>query len=257
MQVVILDSAEEIGIYAAGVIVRGVDAGEVNVLGVATGSSPLPVYSALAKRRTPRLSSLTAFALDEYVGLPSAHPESYHSVVRREVTQPLGLDPARVHVPNGAAADVEAACADYERAIIEAGGIDLQILGIGTDGHIGFNEPTSSLASRTRIKTLTPATRADNARFFGSIDDVPHHCITQGLGTIMDARSVLLVAQGEAKARAIARTVEGPLTSMCPGSILQAHPRATVILDSAAASELTLKEYYRFVFDNRPAWQRR
>lgn len=257
MQVVILDSAEEIGSYAAETILRGVDAGEINVLGVATGSSPLPVYSALAKRRTPRLSALTAFALDEYVGLPASHPESYHAVVRREVTEPLGLDPGRVHVPNGAAADVEAACADYERAIVAAGGIDLQILGIGTDGHIGFNEPTSSLASRTRIKTLTPATRADNARFFGSADDVPHHCITQGLGTIMDAGSVLLVAQGAAKAQAIARTIEGPLTSMCPGSILQTHPRATVILDAAAASELALNEYYRFVFDNRPAWQRR
>jgi glucosamine-6-phosphate deaminase len=257
MQVVILDNAEEIGGYAAEVILRGIDAGEIKVLGVATGSSPLPVYSALAQRRTPRLSAISAFALDEYVGLPYEHPESYHAVVRREVTEPLGLDPARVHVPNGAAADVEAACADYEEAIAAVGGIDLQILGIGTDGHVGFNEPTSSLTSRTRIKTLTPATRADNARFFDSADDVPHHCITQGLGTIMDARSVLLVAQGAAKAHAIARTVEGPLTSMCPGSILQMHPRATVVLDAAAASHLTLTEYYRFVFDNRPAWQKR
>ncbi len=256
MQVVILDNADEIGDYAADVILRGVDRGDIKVLGVATGSSPLPIYEALAAKRTAALSALSAFALDEYVGLPYSHPESYHAVIQREVTEPLGLDPARVHVPDGAADDIQQACADYESAIVAAGGIDLQILGIGTTGHIGFNEPTSSLASRTRIKTLTPATRADNARFFDSPEQVPHHCITQGLGTIMDARSVLLVAQGEAKAHAVAQSIEGPVSSMYPGSLLQMHPNATFVLDAAAASELTLTDYYRFVFENRPAWQR-
>jgi glucosamine-6-phosphate deaminase len=233
-----------------------VTGGSISVLGVATGSSPLPVYRALESRWVPQLAELEVFALDEYVGLPPEHPESYHAVIDREVTRPLRLDPARVHVPEGNAADPEQACADYERKIEEAGGIDLQILGIGSTGHIGFNEPTSSLSSRTRIKTLTPETRRDNARFFPSLDDVPLHCLTQGLGTIMDAGRVLLVAQGAAKARAVAQAVEGPLSSMCPGSVLQLHPDATVVLDEAAASELTLTDYYRFVFENRPAWQR-
>jgi glucosamine-6-phosphate deaminase len=256
MQVIILDSADEIGNYAADLILRGVERGEIDVLGVATGSSPLPIYTALARKRTEALSRISAFALDEYVGLPYTHPQSYHAVIHREVTEPLGLDPARVQVPDGAADDIEQACADYEAAIVAAGGIDLQILGIGTTGHIGFNEPTSSLASRTRIKTLTPATRADNARFFDSPDDVPHHCITQGLGTIMDAGSVLLVAQGAGKAHAVAQSIEGPVSSMYPGSLLQMHPRATFVLDVEAASELTLTDYYRFVYENRPEWQR-
>jgi glucosamine-6-phosphate deaminase len=256
MQVIILTSAEEIGRYAADVILAGVTGGSISVLGVATGSSPLPVYRALESRWVPQLAGLTVFALDEYVGLAPDHPESYHAVVDREVTRPLRLDPARVHVPDGSAADPEQACVDYERMIEEAGGIDLQILGIGSTGHIGFNEPTSSLSSRTRIKTLTPETRRDNARFFPSLDQVPLHCLTQGLGTIMAARRVLLVAQGARKARAVAQAVEGPLTSMCPGSVLQLHPDATILLDEEAASELTLTDYYRFVFENRPNWQR-
>ena len=256
MQVVILESAEEIGRHAADIILPGVVSGAISVLGVATGSSPLPVYRALQERWVPELTGLTVFALDEYVGLPPSHPESYHAVIDREVTKPLRLDPARVHVPDGNAADPQQAGPDYERKIAEAGGVDLQILGIGGTGHIGFNEPTSSLSSRTRVKTLTPETRRDNARFFPSPDDVPLHCVTQGLGTIMDARRVLLVAQGEGKAHAVAQAVEGPLSSMCPGSVLQLHPDATILLDEAAASELTLTDYYRFVFDNRPDWQR-
>ncbi|WP_213814274.1 glucosamine-6-phosphate deaminase [Glaciihabitans sp. dw_435] len=256
MQVIILKSAEEIGDYAADIILRDVARGSLNVLGVATGSSPLPVYAALERRWVPALSGLSAFALDEYVGLPYEHPESYHAVIHREVTERLRLDPANVHVPDGNAADLEQAALDYEKQITAAGGVDLQILGIGGSGHIGFNEPTSSLASRTRIKTLTPATREDNARFFPSIDDVPMHCMTQGLGTILDARKVVLVAQGTQKANAIARSVEGPVSSMCPGSALQLHPDAILLLDEEAASELTLREYYDFVAANRPDWQR-
>ena len=256
MQVVILEDADAIGDFAADMILRGIGDGSLRVLGVATGSSPLPVYRALARRRVAGLADLTAFALDEYVGLPYEHPQSYHAVIDREVTAPLRLDPARVHVPDGNAADPRQACADYEERIRASGGIDLQILGIGSTGHIGFNEPTSSLASRTRIKTLTPETREDNARFFDGPDEVPLHCMTQGLGTIMDAREVLLIAQGPRKAHAVAQAIEGPLTSMCPGSVLQLHPNATIVLDEDAASELTLRDYYRFVFDNRPDWQR-
>ena len=152
-------------------------------------------------------------------------------MITRQVTRPLGLDPGNVYVPDGRATDIPAACAAYEANIRDLGGVDIQILGIGANGHIGFNEPTSSFASRTRIKTLAPQTRADNARFFASADDVPTHCLTQGLGTIMDARELVLVAQGEAKAAAIAAAVEGPVTSMCPGSVLQFHQHAYVIIE--------------------------
>ena len=153
------------------------------------------------------------------------------------------------------AEDLPAACTRYEHLLAELGGVDLQLLGIGSDGHIGFNEPTSSLGSRTRIKTLTEATRQDNARFFPSLDDVPRHVVTQGLATILDARHLLLVATGHGKAAPIARAVEGPLTSMCPASVLQLHPHATVVVDDAAAAELQLADYYQSVYAAKPDWQ--
>lgn len=255
MQVIVGRDAIEIGEIAAGIIARRVEAGALSVLGVATGSSPVPIYQSLAHRRPGRLSDLTVFALDEYVGLPFEHPQSYHSVIDKEVTVPLGLKRDRVNVPDGMATDLEKACRQYEADIQAAGGIDMQILGVGTNGHIGFNEPTSSFTSRTRVKTLARATRADNARFFDDPNKVPIHCITQGLGTIMSARSILLVAHGESKAAPVARVVEGPVASMCPGSILQMHPDATILVDEAAASGLTLRDYYRFAYDNRPDWQ--
>ena len=260
MEVVICPDAAQVGDLAAAKIARiARDAGPDVVLGVATGSSPMATYAALARlvaAGSLDLSRASAFALDEYVGLPQGHPESYAEVIRRSVTEPLGLDPARVHCPDGFAEDLEAAGPAYEAAIRAAGGVDVQLLGVGSNGHIGFNEPTSSLNSRTRIKTLAARTRLDNARFFPSLDAVPHHCMTQGLGTIMDARHVVLVAQGEAKAHAIAAVVEGPITAMFPGSVLQLHPRATIIVDPAAAAELTLADYYRETYAKKPAWQR-
>ncbi|MGC1208001.1 MAG: glucosamine-6-phosphate deaminase, partial [Ornithinimicrobium sp.] len=222
-------------------------------------SSPLAIYAELARQvREEGLdcSRVRAFALDEYVGLDAEHPQSYRSVIRREVTEPLGLTQSLVHVPDGTATDVVAACAAYEHKIRDIGPIDVQILGIGTNGHIGFNEPTSSFASRTRIKTLAPKTRADNARFFDSADEVPTHCLTQGLATIGQARSLVLVAHGEQKAAAVAAMVEGPLSSMCPGSALQMHPDALVVIDGAAASRLELADYYRYTYEHLPQWQR-
>lgn len=260
MEIIICTTPSEVGELAAAKIARVArDAGPEVVLGVATGSSPMATYTALARLVAGGaldLSRASAFALDEYVGLPKGHPESYAEVIRRSVTEPLGMDPVRVHCPDGFAADLEAAGPAYEAAILAAGGVDVQLLGIGSNGHIGFNEPTSSLSSRTRIKTLAERTRLDNARFFPSLDEVPQHCLTQGLGTIMDARQVVLVAQGEAKAHAIAAVVEGPITAMYPGSVLQLHPRATIIVDEAAAAELTLADYYRETYAKKPAWQR-
>ncbi|MCE0508580.1 MULTISPECIES: glucosamine-6-phosphate deaminase [Microbacterium] len=255
-EVVIVENAEAAGALVATEIVELIERRADAVLGLATGSTPLPVYQALRAQLAGRdLSQLRGFALDEYVGIDPAHPESYRSVISREVVEPLGLDPERIHVPNGALATIQHAGDDYEAAIDAAGGVDLQILGIGTDGHIGFNEPGSSFASRTRVKTLTEQTREDNARFFDSIDDVPMHCITQGLGTILKARHLVLLAFGEGKADAVARAVEGPLTALLPGSAIQLHPHATVVVDEAAASRLALADYYRYTFANKPAWQ--
>ncbi|MET0830498.1 MAG: glucosamine-6-phosphate deaminase, partial [Microbacterium sp.] len=194
-EVVIVSDAAAAGAIVADEIARLVRSNPDTVLGLATGSTPVPVYEALRSRLADiDVSRVRGFALDEYVGLDPAHPESYRSVLTREVVEPLGFDPARVRVPDGSLEGIEHAGEDYERALAEAGGVDLQILGIGTDGHIGFNEPGSSFASLTRVKTLTTQTRDDNARFFDSIDDVPRHCITQGLGTILRARHLVLLA---------------------------------------------------------------
>lgn len=256
-EIVIVTDKEAAGSLVAAEIVRGIQAKRDFVLGLATGSTPLPVYEALVPATQGLdLSQVRGFALDEYVGIDPAHPESYSSVISREVVEPLGLDPQRIHVPNGSLDGIEHAGADYERMIDEAGGVDLQILGIGSTGHIGFNEPGSSFASHTRVKTLTERTRVDNARFFdGDISQVPMHCITQGLGTIARARHVFLLAFGEGKAEAVAGAVEGPVSASLPGSAIQLHAHATVVIDEAAASQLKHSDYYRYAYNNKPAWQ--
>ncbi|MCL1838852.1 MAG: glucosamine-6-phosphate deaminase [Propionibacteriaceae bacterium] len=251
MEVIICNTEVEIGATAAAKVAKVTKAvqatGRNVVIGVATGSSPLSTYAALKQLidlGELDLSQASAFALDEYVGLPTSHPESYREVIRRTVTQPLGLAPERVHVPDGAATDLEKAGADYDAAIKAAGGVDVQILGVGSNGHIGFNEPISSLSSRTRMVPLTEQTRRDNARFFSSIAEVPTRCLTQGLGTIMEARHCVLVATGVGKAAAVKALVEGPVQAMCPASVLQLHESATIIIDEAAAAQLELKDYY-------------
>jgi glucosamine-6-phosphate deaminase len=229
------------------------------VLGLATGRTPLETYERLAEiHRAEELdfSRVMTFNLDEYVGVDPAHPASYHACMQTGLFSKINLDPGRVHLPDGRAADVPRTCREYEDRIRASGGIDLQILGIGSDGHLGFNEPSSSLASRTRIKTLTDRTRKDNAVFFGGEENVPRHVITMGLGTIMDARVCLLLAFGRKKAEAIARAVEGPVTAMVPASILQMHPAAIVIMDEEAAADLKRADYYRWVYDHKPAWQK-
>ena len=260
MEVIICASPDEVAEVAAAKVTRVCrDTGPEVVLGVATGSSPLALYQALAARVADGrldLSQASAFALDEYVGLPQGHPESYAEVIRRTVTEPLRMDPKKVHTPDGFSDNLERAVRCYEAAIRAVGGVSVQILGVGSNGHIGFNEPTSSLASRTRIKTLTQVTRRDNARFFSSLDEVPRHCLTQGLGTIMDAEHVVMVAQGEHKAAAIAAVIEGPVTSRWPGSVLQMHQHATIVVDEAAASQLELADYYRETYQHKPSWQR-
>lgn len=253
MDIIIVEDAAAVAKRAAEIMARAIVRSANPVIGVATGSSPLGTYQELAAMVSAGkldVADVKAFALDEYVGLDPAHPESYRSVIAKTVTEQLGLKPENVNVPAGAVADLDAACADYEHRIAAAGGIDIQLLGIGSNGHIGFNEPVSSFASRTRVKTLAPQTRADNARFFEGDIDVPMHCVTQGLGTILDARELLLVAQGEGKADAVAAMIEGPVASVCPASALQLHGKATVVIDEAAASKLQLTEYYRHVTEH-------
>jgi glucosamine-6-phosphate deaminase len=259
MEVVILADAKEIGGVAAGAIGALLDHKPAAVLGLATGSSPLPIYDELAARCDAGLVSFRqarGFTLDEYVGLPADHPQRYRNVIDTAFVNRVDFAAGAVQGPDGLTADIPGACAAYENAIREAGGVDLQILGIGTDGHIGFNEPGSSLASRTRIKTLTRQTRVDNARFFdGDVESVPTHCLTQGLATIMEARHVILVATGRGKAEAVHHLVEGPVTAMWPASILQHHPHVTVLLDGAAARRLQLVDYYRETYLSKPDWQ--
>jgi glucosamine-6-phosphate deaminase len=224
------------------------------VLGLATGSTPIPVYQGLIKRHREEsldFSSVSTFNLDEYLGIDPSHPASYHSFMRENFFSKINIPANQIHIPDGLTQDIERHCAEYEAAIVKAGGIDLQLLGIGGEGHIGFNEPSSSLSSRTRVKTLTPRTREDNKRFFKPEEKVPHHVLTMGIGTIMEARKILLLAFGEKKAEAIARSLEGPLTSRIPASILQMHQNTVVILDEAAASKLEMKDYYRYVYDHQ------
>lgn len=257
MEVVLCADEHEVAALAADAVEALVRARPDAVLGVATGSTPLGLYRELARRHASglRFDEVSAFLLDEYVGLRRGHPQSYREVVRRELAGPVGLADERLHGPDGTAEDLPAECARYEAAIVAAGGVDLQIVGIGANGHVAFNEPSSSLASRTRIKTLTPRTRADNARFFATPEEVPRHVLTQGLGTILEARHVVLLALGDAKAEAVAAAVEGPVTARCPASVLQAHPHVTVLVDPGAAAGLHDAEYYRQVWRDKPRWQ--
>ena len=255
---VVVAPGPELARLAADAVERLLTVRPQAVLGLATGSSPLAVYDELVRRHGAGLSfsRARAFLLDEYVGLPADHPQRYRHVVDRELAARVDLDPAAVHGPAGLAGDLPGACAAYERAIADAGGIDLQLLGIGTDGHVAFNEPGSSLSSRTRVTTLTRQTREDNARFFdGRVEDVPTRCLTQGLGTIRDARHLVLLAHGEQKARAVAELVEGPVSARWPATVLQLHPHVSVLVDEAAASRLELVDHYREAWAAKPSWQ--
>ena len=251
MEVLIAANAEEAARFAAEAVIDGLRTRVTGdaVLGVATGSTPLGLYAELAravKRGDVDFSGTTAFALDEYVGLEGTHEQSYRQTLVTELCKVIGLPESRLHVPDGhgdSEDQIRAQAAAYDAAIIAAG-VDVQILGIGTNGHIGFNEPGSSLRSRTRIKRLSAQTRVDNARFFDGLGAVPTHSVTQGLGTILESRRMVLVATGGHKASAIAAAVEGPLSAACPASVLQLHPDAVVVLDEAAAAGLGNRAYY-------------
>jgi len=259
MEVILVDGPNDAAHLLADTVEDCVAHTSPTSLGVATGSTPVAGYSELVRRHRagvgPSYADTTFFTLDEYVGLAADSPATYRATIARDLTDPLGVAADRVHGPDTTPSTLQTAGERYEQLIAEAGGIDLQIVGIGTDGHIGFNEPSSSLASRTRFKTLAHSTRVDNARFFDSIDEVPHHALTQGLGTIMDARKVLLVATGPTKASAVAATIEGPMAARCPASVLQMHPHVVAVVDAEAASQLQWRNYYREAFDGKMGWQ--
>ncbi|MFC7449573.1 glucosamine-6-phosphate deaminase [Rhodococcus daqingensis] len=258
MEVVIRSTPDEVASTVADIVEHYVRGGPTT-LGLATGSSPLGTYRELVRRHRHDgldFSSARAFLLDEYVGLPKDHEQSYSSVIRSEFVDRVNIDPDRVDYLDGQAEDLAREAARYDAAIAAAGGVDVQLLGIGTNGHLGFNEPGSALTSRTRVKTLTEQTRLDNARFFGRVDDVPRHVLTQGLGTIGEAGHLVLVAAGEGKADVVAAAVEGPLTAFCPASVIQLHRHTTVVLDEAAAHHLALADYSRYALRHKPTWQR-
>ncbi|GAB3945757.1 glucosamine-6-phosphate deaminase [Corynebacterium tapiri] len=248
MDVLIRDTADEVAITAADIMTEHVRKGDV--LGLATGSTPVKMYQELIRRHREEGLSFAdsqAFLLDEYVGLAHDHEQSYYRFIRENFTAHVDFVDSRVCSPNGAAEDPAAEAAAYEARIEAAGGVGIQILGIGTNGHIGFNEPGSSLRSHTRVQALHHQTVRDNARFFDSLDDVPTHALTQGLATISSSRHPVLLATGAQKAQAVARMVEGPLSASCPASVLQLHPRVTVIVDAEAAADLVEVEHYRYL----------
>src|SRR4051794_14690395 len=258
MEIIIQEDAHAVASVAAALFQRQLAHKPASVLGLATGSTPLELYRqliALSQAGQIEFVHATTFNLDEYVGLTPDHPQSYAWFMRTELFDHIGIPRNQTHIPNGLAKDVSRHCDAYEAAMRGAGGVDLQLLGLGSNGHIGFNEPSSSLASRTRIKTLTPKTIEDNARFFGNPAEVPRHVITMGIGTIMEARHCLVLAMGARKAAAVAAMAEGPITASCPASVLQMHPKCTLVIDESAASELSRVDYYRWVYDNKPAWQ--
>ncbi|HNS04682.1 MAG TPA: glucosamine-6-phosphate deaminase [Candidatus Saccharicenans sp.] len=259
MEVIIQPDSEQASQLAARLVKKIIMEKDRPVLGLPTGNTPLLLYRYLVemhRKEGLNFSRVVTFNLDEYVGLSPDHPASFHYFMWKHLFSQVNIRPENVHIPDGLASDMEAHCRQYEEEIKVAGGLDIQILGIGTDGHIGFNEPTSSLSSRTRIKTLTEQTRKENATFFGAEENVPYHAITMGIGTILEAKICLLLAFGKKKARAIAQAIEGPVTSMVTASALQFHPRAIILLDEEAASELRLVNYYQWVYEHKPEWQK-
>lgn len=250
MRVIVEHTAANVALRAARIVADLVRRKPNCVLGLATGSTPLGMYAELIRMHREEgldFSRVVTFNLDEYVGLEPAHPQSYRYFMNEHFFRHINIDPRNTHVPDGRALDFDAHCQQYEKQIHDRGGIDLQVLGIGSDGHIAFNEPGSSLGSRTRLKTLTAETVRDNARFFGSEKAVPRLAITMGVGTILESRQCLLLACGSNKARAIRDAVEGPITAQVTASALQLHRDVICIVDEEAASLLARHDYYREV----------
>lgn len=254
MEIIITSDYQEMSKISAQIIAQEVKRKHDMVLGLATGDTPVGTYKELAKLHKAEgldFSKITTFNLDEYVGLAPLHKNSYNYFMQENLFKHINVNQANVYVPQGNIEDPEEFCLWYEEKLKEFGWIDLQVLGIGSDGHIGFNEPGSSMASRTRVKALYKQTIVDNARFFDKEEDVPRFAITMGVGTILEARKILLIASGKNKAGVCAQFIEGPVTSQISASALQLHSYVTVVLDEDAASELQRIEYYNWVQGNK------
>jgi len=253
MLLVLKPNSEELGREAARVVANAVRRNPALRLGLATGSTMLAMYQELVRlhrRESLDFSKVVTFNLDEYLGLSSNHPQSFHHYMRENFFAHVNVDAGNIHIPDGAIkGNYQQYCASYEEVIRNAGGIDLQILGIGRNGHIGFNEPTSSLGSRTRLKVLSKETIQDNRKFFASQDEIPQCAITMGIGTILESKRILLLASGSPKAAAIAKAIEGPLTASVTASALQLHSDVTFIIDREAGAELKQQEYYQRVLE--------
>jgi len=254
MRVIITKNYDEMSKEAAKIVVDLIRKKPKCVLGLATGSTPVGLYKELVRMHKEEgldFSKVVTFNLDEYYGLSPDHPQSYRYFMDVNLFNGINIKKENTHVPNGKVPveKIEEYCKNYEEMIKKAGGIDLQVLGIGGDGHIGFNEPGSPIFSRTRLVALDEQTIKDNSRFFEKIEDVPRFALTMGVGTILEAKEIIFLASGEKKAEVVAKAIEGPITSQITASALQLHPRVTVILDEAAASKLKRKEYYKFVYD--------
>lgn len=254
MDVFICKNSEEASRMAGQQIVKQIKSNPSLVLGLATGSTPLALYRELiqACKGGTDFSRVRTFNLDEYVGLAPEHPQSYRKFMNDNLFSHLNIRLENTHVPDGMASNIPAFCTAYEAQIKAAGGVDIQVLGIGSDGHIGFNEPTSSLASRTRTVTLTEQTLRDNARFFAKAGDVPRYAISMGVGTILEAKQCIMLCFGANKAKAVKGAIEGGISQFNPASALQMHPDTLVYLDEEAAAELQLKDYYRWTTLHRP-----
>jgi glucosamine-6-phosphate deaminase len=258
MEVIIQSNEEAAAALVARVVARDLRANPHLVLGLATGRTMECVYRRLVRMHKEEkldFSLCSTFNLDEYVGLFPSDPNSYRHYMDHHLFKNVNVDPRNTHLPNGLAEDLDGECRRYEACIQRFGGIDLQVLGIGRAGHIGFNEPLSALRSRTRVKPLTPVTLEQNAPFFGGPEHMPHRAITMGVGTILESRRCLLLATGEEKADILAKAIEGPITAMISATALQLHARCTVVVDEAAASKLQETDYYRWIFENEPEWQ--
>jgi glucosamine-6-phosphate deaminase len=258
MEVIILPDPEKAALLTARIIEQELRAKPDLVMGMATGRTMEQVYAYLVEMHRKEdldFSRCRTFNLDQYIGLPADHPNSYRHYMEEKFFNHINIDQACTHLPNGMAQDLRWECRSYEAAIQAAGGIDVQLLGIGASGHIGFNEPISALASRTRDKALTPSTREQNAELFdGDMNKVPTRAITMGVGTILEAKRCILLATGPAKAEILAKAVEGPITSMVTASALQLHPNCQIIVDEEAASRLQGRDYYHWVFQNEVEW---
>jgi glucosamine-6-phosphate deaminase len=258
MQVIIRPTREEATRIVARLVEKAVRANPDLVLGLATGVTMERLYAMLVKlHRESKLdfSLVRTFNLDEYVGLAADDERSYHAYMTKHLFAGINIDRRNTHLLDGMARDLDAECERYEALIKHCGGIGLQLLGVGRDGHIGFNEPLSALYSRTRDKSLTPTTIKQNEKYFGGADRMPRRALTMGVGTILDCRKLIMLVTGDSKAGVLAKAVEGPITSMMTATAIQLHPHCIVVADEEAAAKLEARDYYRWIFENELEWE--